>query len=316
MEEYRMRASSATRLTWGDLPPAVRGEITDRSGAAVLQAVSQEGGFTSGLAARLLLVDGRRVFVKGVPTEHPLAGMYEHEAAVAAAVPSAFSSPALLWSDGVEDWILLLFDDVDGCHPSLAPDSADLPAVLATVTSMEEVLSPCPYVGARPVAEAMARVSNCWRALDADPPGDLAPWCARHLAHLIEWETRWMPAAEGDTLVHADLRPDNMLREHTGGAVFVVDWAFGYRGAAWFDVAWLVPYLIMEGHTPASAEAALAGIPAWASADPDAVTALAVSVAGHWELARRRRSRPALRAYQDREAAAALAWTAHRTGWR
>lgn len=311
-----MRAVSESRLTWRDLPPAVRGEITGRSGASVLRAVSQEGGFTSGLAARLLLADGRRVFVKGMPAGHPLAGMYEQEAAVAAAVPSGFSSPALLWSGGVEDWILLLFDDVDGSHPSLAPGSADLPAVLATVASMEDVLSPCPYAGARPVAEAMARVSSCWRTLVADPPGDLAPWCVRHLADLVEWETRWMPAAEGDTLLHADLRPDNMVREHTGGAVFVVDWAFGYRGAAWFDAAWLVSYLIMDGHTPASAEATLAGIPAWESADPDAVTALAVSVAGHWELARRRPSRPALRAYQDREAVAALAWTAYRTGWR
>jgi len=72
----------------------------------------------------------------------------------------------------------------------------------------------------------------------------------------------------------------------------------------------------MDGHTPASAEAALAGVPAWESADADAVTALAVSVAGHWELARRRPSRPALRAYQAQEATAALAWTAYRTGWR
>jgi hypothetical protein len=79
--------------------------------------------------------------------------------------------------------------------------------------------------------------------------------------------------------------------------------------------AWLVPYLIMDGHTPASAEAAVARVPAWKSADADAVTALAVSVAGHWELARRRPSRPALRAYQAREAAAALEWTAYRTGW-
>lgn len=311
-----MRAGSEPRVMWQDLPHGVRGEIAGRGGAPILRAVSQEGGFTSGLAARLFLADGRRLFVKGIRVGHPLAGMYGQEAAVAAAVPTGFSSPALLWSGRVEDWVLLLFDDIDGRHPSLAPGSADLPAVLDTVASMEKVLTPCPYAGARPVAEAMARVSSCWRTLAAGQPGDLAPWCVRHLAELVEWETRWMPAAEGDTLLHADLRPDNMVREHASGAVFVVDWAFGYRGAAWFDAAWLVPYLIMDGHTPASAEAALAGVPAWESADVDAVTALAVSVAGHWELARRRPSRPALRAYQDREAVAALAWTAYRTGWR
>ncbi|WP_329460252.1 phosphotransferase family protein [Streptomyces sp. NBC_01497] len=311
-----MGADSAPRLLWQDLPPAVRREIASRGGAPVLRAVSQEGGFTSGLAARLLLADGRRVFVKGIPVEHPLAGMYEEEAMVAAAVPTGFSSPALLWSGRSEGWILLLFDDVDGRHPSLAPGSADLPAVLDTVALMEKALSPCAYAGARPVAEALTRVSSCWRTLAADRPRDLSPWCVAHLADLVEWETRWMPAADGDTLLHADLRPDNMVREHASGTVFVVDWAFGYRGAAWFDAVWLVQYMIMDGHTPASAEATLARVPAWKSADADAVTALAVSVAGHWELARRRPSRPALRAYQAREAAAALEWTAYRTGWR
>ncbi|MCA1219172.1 phosphotransferase [Streptomyces sp. 8L] len=311
-----MRARTETRIAWQDLPAAVRGEITGRLCAPVVRAETQGGGFTAGLAARLLLGDGRRVFVKGIPTGHPLAGMYEQEAAVAAAVPSGFSSPALLWSGRFEDWVLLLFDDVDGRHPSLAPGSADLPGVLATVASMGEVLSPCPYGAARPVAEAMARVSNCWRTLAADPPSDLSAWCVRHLPGLVEMETRWMSVAEGDTLLHADLRPDNMVREHASGVIHVVDWAFGYRGAAWFDIAWLVPYLIMEGHSPVSAEQTLAGIPAWRSADPDAVTALAISVAGHWELARRRPSRPRLRAYQKREALAALAWTAFRTGWR
>lgn len=311
-----MHVRSDARVEWRDIPAAVRGEITGCLGASLTRAETQDGGFTAGLAARLLMADGRRVFVKGIPTGHPLAGMYEEEVAVSAAVPSGFSSPELLWSGRSEGWILLLFDDVDGCHPSLAPGSGDVPAVLRTVASMGEALSPCPFGGARPVAEAMARVSHCWESLAGDPPEDLSVWCVRHLRDLVEWETLWMRAAEGDTLLHADLRPDNMLREHRSGMVYVVDWAFGYRGAAWFDVAWLVPYLIMDGHSAASAEAALAEIPAWRSADPDAVTSLAVSVAGHWELARRRPSRPRLRAYQRREAAAALDWVAFRTGWR
>jgi hypothetical protein len=181
-----MGVGSGSRLLWQDLPPAVRREIASRGGTPVLRAVSQEGGFTSGLAARLLLADGRRVFVKGIPGDHPLAGMYEEEAAVEAAVPTGFSSPALLWSGRSEGWILLLFDDVDGRHPSLAPGSADLPAVLDTVALMEKALSPCAYAGARPVAEALARfraVGGRW------PPIGLAisPRGAWHI--LLTWSS-------------------------------------------------------------------------------------------------------------------------------
>ncbi|WP_329138142.1 phosphotransferase [Streptomyces sp. NBC_01476] len=310
-----MTVGSASRLAWRDLPAVVRGAIARRLGAPVSRVVSQEAGFTGGLASRLVLADGRRAFAKGVPQVHPLAAMYEQEAAVATVLPTEVPAPRLLSWFRAGGWIVLLFDDVAGRHPGLQPGSADLLAVLATVGSMSRALTPCPVAGARPVAEALERVSQCWRQLAASPPIDLDPWCVRHLPSLVEWETRWLLAAGGDTLLHADLRPDNMVVAG-GGTVVVVDWACGYRGAAWFDMVWLVPYLIMDGHSPASAEEALSGLGVWGMVAEQTVTSLAVSVAGHWEVARRRRSRPELRAYQRREAAAALAWAAYRTGWR
>lgn len=278
------------------------------------RAISQEAGFTGGLACQLVLDDGRRAFVKGAQ-DHPLAPMYEQEAAVASVLPDEVPAPRLWFTLRATGWVLLLFDDVAGRHPGFQPGSADLPAVLATVGAISRALTPCPLAGARPVAGALERVSRCWRQLSAGPPADLDPWCVRHLPSLVKWETRWLSAAEGDTLLHADLRPDNMMVARDG-TVFVVDWAFGYRGAAWFDGVWLVPYLIMDGHSPASAEEAVAGLGVWQMVSQQTVTSLAVSVAGHWEVARRRRSRPELRAYQRREAAAALAWAAYRTGWR
>jgi hypothetical protein len=53
-------------VLWQEMPERVRGGVVERVGACVVEAESQEGGFSPGVAARLLLDDGRRVFVKAV----------------------------------------------------------------------------------------------------------------------------------------------------------------------------------------------------------------------------------------------------------
>ncbi|HEX9339036.1 MAG TPA: hypothetical protein VF892_24255 [Pseudonocardiaceae bacterium] len=54
------------RLVWPDLPGHVRAGIEELLGAPVIQATSEPGGFSPGLAARVALADGRRMFVKAV----------------------------------------------------------------------------------------------------------------------------------------------------------------------------------------------------------------------------------------------------------
>ncbi|MFD0360269.1 phosphotransferase [Nocardia sp. GCM10030253] len=53
---------------------------------------------------------------------------------------------------------------------------------------------------------------------------DLDEWSLRHLDRLAELESTWWTAAAGETLLHTDLRPDNMLLG-SDGTVVVVDWA-------------------------------------------------------------------------------------------
>ncbi|WP_425581795.1 phosphotransferase family protein [Streptosporangium vulgare] len=53
---------------------------------------------------------------------------------------------------------------------------------------------------------------------------------------------------DGPTLLHADLHAGNLLVD--GGRCQVVDWSMACRGAAWVDVALLVPRLVDAGHTP------------------------------------------------------------------
>src|SRR5882672_4569754 len=77
------------RIAWSDLPAEVRAAVAAMVGGEVVEAVTQTGGFSPGVAARLRLSNGGRVFVKAVSAaqnpESP--GLYRNEARIAAALP-------------------------------------------------------------------------------------------------------------------------------------------------------------------------------------------------------------------------------------
>jgi hypothetical protein len=66
---------------------------------------------------------------------------------------------------------------------------------------------------------------SSWARLAADPPEDLDPWEAARLDWLGEMPGRLAAAGwlGGDTLVHGDLRADNLLLG-PGNTVAFVDW--------------------------------------------------------------------------------------------
>ncbi|SHF36157.1 phosphotransferase family protein [Streptoalloteichus hindustanus] len=305
------------RPSWAEVPATVRVVVEEKLGSAVSKAWGQVGGFTPGLASRLALADGRRVFVKGLPATHAQAASYRLEGHVVVRLPANAPTPRLLF--GVdEEWIVLAFEDVDGREPNVRPGSPDLAAVLSALNGLAKAFTPCPVRDAPSVLVDLAPLLRGWAALAVAPPTDLDPWALRNLDSLVAVETAWHPWAEGDTLLHNDLRPDNLIRRVADGRVVVVDWSYPCHGAPWLDVVSLVPHLLMAGHTPADAErlvlsrSAVARVPAWA------VTGFAAAWAGYWEL-NSRLPEPAgslgLRAYQRRAASAARQWVAHRTRW-
>ena len=56
------------RLGWADLPEQLRGWVGEVLGSAVVEAVSQPGGFSPGTADRVRTADGTKAFVKAVST--------------------------------------------------------------------------------------------------------------------------------------------------------------------------------------------------------------------------------------------------------
>ena len=83
----------------------------------------------------------------------------------------------------------------------------------------------------------------------------------------------------GDHLLHTDPNPGNVLITGDRARAWLVDWAWSTRGAAFIDLACLVPRLIVAGHSPAEAEDWAAGYPAWQDADQAAVTAFSLALA-------------------------------------
>ena len=307
----------SVRPGWGGVPFVVQIVLEQRLGTQVVNYASQTSGFAAGLASRLELADGGRVFVKGVPADHPMIRAYHAEAYNSAALPDGTPAPLLLGTVD-DEWFLLVFEDVDGRQPDLRLGSADVRALLHGVDAMRTALTPSPLPRLA-TADAVFGVQLAgWAHLCQRPPHDLDLWARRNLDKLVAVESAWRPWSGGDTMLHMDLRPDNVLIRRDDHRAMMVDWAHAVRGAPWLELANLVPHLIVGGHSPAEAEQAVLRGPAMADVPAWAITGFAAAVAGYWAAASRQPAPPGaygLRAFQATAAAAALAWVAFRTRW-
>ncbi|MFF3904364.1 phosphotransferase [[Kitasatospora] papulosa] len=302
----------SVRPRWEGLPDEVRARVQARLGSPVVEVGYPEGGFTPGLAVRLTCADRSEVFLKAADLALPMASHYRAEAVVGAHLPSGIA-PELWWSLESHGWIVNAFEAVLGRGPDLRPGSADLRGVLDVVGSLERELTPCP-APVREAGQPLSLLAGHWERLAAAPVGRDA-WSSARRTWLTEMDDRdlLVKAAAGDTLVHCDLRADNLLVDTE--RVRVLDWSWAARGAAWVDAAFFVPQLILAGHSPAGAEAELgARVPAWRAVDPEAVSVFAVAITGYWAWNQAHSPGGALGAYRGRAAEAGRRWIDYRLG--
>ncbi len=208
--------NTSFRTGWAELPRSVRAEVERGLGSPVRTAVGQTGGFTHGVASRLVLADDRRAFAKAIPVDDALARIYRAEARIAAGLPRSVPAPPLRFTAETDGWFAMVFDDVEGRHPRLG-DPADLAAVLATVERLADVLTPSPLPEVRTVTDSYGHALSRWQQFaEHGPPPDLDDWSRRNLDRLAELEATWPERCAGETLLHTDLRPDNMLLSSDG----------------------------------------------------------------------------------------------------
>jgi hypothetical protein len=124
--------AEGVRVHWDQLPLGVRRELEKRIGDTVVEAVTQPGGFSPGLAARVLTRGGRRCFVKAVSelANPDTPDLHRREADVVAALPVDAPVPRLLWTYDHGGWVALGFEDVDGHNPAQPWRSDELRLVM------------------------------------------------------------------------------------------------------------------------------------------------------------------------------------------
>ena len=303
------------------MPEHIRAALEDWAGAPVASAVSQRNGFSPGVAARLHLTNGDHVFVKAVgPTPNPDSPKFHRrEARIIAALPDGVPVPRLRWvlDEGPAGWVVLAFDEIDGVHPAQPWRDDELTLVMAGLDKLARTLTPSPLGSAvvPSAGEHVARSISGWRRLLDNPEEGLDPWSHRHLDELAELEKRAPAVVHGNTLLHFDIRADNVLLD--SDRVWFVDWPHASVGAAWFDVLAFAPSVTMQGGPPP--EELMIRSPACREADPEAITAAAAAIAGFFTrqaLLPPPPGLPTLRAFQAAQGAVARGWLATRTGWR
>ncbi|MGI8826655.1 MAG: phosphotransferase family protein [Chloroflexota bacterium] len=305
------------RLPWSKLPARLLAALERWLDVPVMEAVTQPGGFSPGAAARVRTRDGRRVFIKAVgPELNPDApAIYRREAHIVAALPPDVPAPRLLWTydEGPDGWIMLVCDDIEGRHPAQPWLAHEMDRVLETLVSLSTVLTPSP-IAAAPASDTFATNICGWRRLQAGPPDQLDVWSACHLDALADLEAHGPAAVAGDTLVHMDVRADNLLM--TPNRVVLVDWPHACVGAAWVDVMAFAPSVAMQGGP--EPEHVLIRHPAARHADPNDITAAVASLAGYFTskaLLPAPPGIPTLRPFQAAQGVVARRWLAQRTRW-
>ena len=136
----------------------------------------------------------------------------------------------------------------------------------------------------------------------------------RHLDRLAELESAWPAAAAGPSLLHGDLRADNVLLTDSGGVV--VDWPSACTGAAWVDLLLALPSVAMHGG--GDPEALWAAYPPALGVDPAAATAVLAAATGYFLHGSRQPpppNLPLLREVQRAQGKVAVAWLRRRLRW-
>ena len=264
------------RIGWDDLPEAVRSRAEQIIGGRVVSAESQAGGFSPGTADRVVTGSGRRAFVKAVTPaiNARSAELARQEMHITSALPAHAPVPRMLGGFDDGEWVVLILEDVDGANPRTPWVESEIEAAVTALADLAAAVTPSPVPGAPSAADAVADDFAGWHKIAADPPADLDPWLAERLDDLRAAADRALAAvATGDTLVHFDIRADNMLIR-PDGRVVIVDWPWGCVGPAWLDRLLLGLDVLVKGGDPARV---FEGI------DPGVVTDVIAGIAGMFE---------------------------------
>ncbi|WP_323791045.1 phosphotransferase [Nocardioides sp.] len=301
---------TARRLEWAHLPPALRDLIADRCGSLVVSAVSQRSGFTPGFASVLLCEDGTRHFVKAasLKAQRVFAEAYREEARKAGALPPGIAATRLLWTHDADGWVVLGFEHVTARAPHRPWTHADLTRCLDALAETARALTPPPP--GLDLVDAEVEFAD-W---PAKWDHTLATFALPSGVEAAALATRHAEVVGGDTVLHCDVRDDNLLLTDDG-RVLLCDWNWPLRGAAWLDSLIL---LVGPRGDGLDVEEVLATHPTFAEVEPEAVDIMLALLTGYFLTHSDQpvpSSSPYLRDHQLWQGEACWEWLCERRGW-
>lgn len=305
--------ATALRPEWTDLPDSLRTHIEERLGSPVSAVANQGSGFTPGFASRLAYGRGESAFVKAASSANSpvIADCYQAEARIVPRLPDGVPTPRVRWTSEHEGWVVLCFDDVPGQPPARPWGATELARVLTALTPMAEALTPGPPDLVVPaLGDWLADDFGYWRQVASTGPDAPDP----QIAELATLEDQALDALSGDSVVHCDLRDDNVIMGDDG-QVWICDWNWPSRGAAWLDLLTLLISARGDGY---DGDALFSAHPLGANVDPEAVDAALAGLSGYFTRSSVEPDVPGsphLRTHQAWYAQACLSWLAVRRKW-
>ncbi|TQF01948.1 aminoglycoside phosphotransferase [Kitasatospora acidiphila] len=183
-----------------------------------------------------------------------MADNYRRESRINAALPDGVPAPRVRWvNESPDGWVALGIDAVNGARMPVDPwQQNELDAVLVACSRTAELLAePSRQLldqGLHPLADEVS--FEYWRQADAGTAAvdELPDWFPRCLiAALAELESTWIEATAGSSVLHHDLRRDNLLLDPIG-QVWICDWNWPCLGASWFDSSLLLATAYADGY--------------------------------------------------------------------
>lgn len=302
---------TAQRLTWKFLPTPVRSLVEERLGSPVVDATSQDAGFTPGFASVLTGADGNRLFVKAasVAAQKQFAEAYLEEARKLRLLGDRIPAPRLLWVHEPAtpaDWVVLGFEAVDGRAPRRPWRPDELGRTLDLAEEIAETTREVPdALRLRPLHEDLPALLTGWADVPAEWP---------HRDEAAELAAAYPQLPDADRFVHSDLRDDNVLLCRDGGAL-ACDWNWPALGPDWID---LVTVLASAHGDGLEVEDELASRALTRDVPAEHVDAWLAALCGFMLSARQRPplpTSPYLRVHASWWAEALWSWLAARRGW-
>jgi len=310
------------RMRWGEVPDHVQAAVAELLGSPVVWARSQAGGFSPGSADRVMTADGERAFVKTAWSRlnRESTDIHRLEARKSERLPPGIPAPRFLGAVDHGDWVAVVFEDIEGQHPTTPWTDGELGAVLDALAALAQPVLPDNAV-IPPLAEELAALFGGWgRIGDASRlplEHDLGEWARERLPEFVTASALALADLRGDRLVHMDARADNILIR-PDGSVALVDWPWAARGIGWFDALTLLVNVRLYD-PQCDVEALIRGHRVFRDMPADAATRVLTALAGFFlegSMQPDEPGIPTLRRFQRDQAIACLRWLRERASPR